>query len=91
MAVTFRLSVEQFQLLLTVLMADDVPDHLSNAVLMACTRPHAGIISVPLPLADGSNLADVVDRAASVDRAYTDLAALIRTQFRTTSVHTVTE
>lgn len=87
MAVTFRLSVEQFQLLLTVLMADDVPDHLSNAVLMACTRPHAGVISVALPKADGSSLAAVTDRAATADRLYTDLAAMIRAQFRSASGH----
>ncbi len=87
MAVTFQLSVEQFRVLLTVVMAVDVADHLSNAVLTACTRPHAGIISVPLPAADGRSLADTVDRAAAADRAYRDLAALIRGQFRAASDH----
>jgi hypothetical protein len=83
MVVTFRLDVDQFRRLLNVVMADDVADHLSNAILMACTRPHAGIISVPLPVSDGTALVSVLDHAASTDQSYDDLASLIRSQYAT--------
>ena len=85
--VTYRLDVDQFRRLLVVVMADDVADHLSNAVLMACTRPHGGIISVPLHAIDGAAIADVVDRAAAARPDYADLADLIRAQLTTTSPH----
>jgi hypothetical protein len=81
MVVTFRLDIDQFGRLLSVVMADDVADHLSNAILVACTRPHAGIISVPLPVSDGSSLVSVLDHAASIDQSYDDLASLIRSQY----------
>jgi hypothetical protein len=84
LAVTFRLSIDQFRSLLLVVMDDAVSDHLSNAVLMACTRPHAGIISVPLPRADGVALVEAVDRAVLADQAHLELAELIRNQLTTT-------
>ena len=79
--VTFRLTTDQFQRLLTVVMADDVSDHLSNAVLMACTRAHAGIISVPLPRRDGDALLQVVERAMVSTSSIADVADALRAQF----------
>ena len=84
--ITYRLDVDQFRRLLVVVMADDVADHLSNAVLMASTRPSSGIISVPLHAGDGAVLADVVDRAAAAWPQYVDLADLIRSQYRAASI-----
>ena len=84
MTVTFRLSVDQFRTLLIVVMADDVTDDLSNAVLMACTRPHGGIVAVPLSMSDGHSLAEVVDSAAVADSDYFGLAGLIRSQLDAT-------
>jgi hypothetical protein len=86
--VTYRLDVDQFRRLLIVVMADDVADHLSNAVLMACTRPQGGIISVPLRRTDGVDLADIVDRAAVTKTDYADLAEVIRAQLGTASPST---
>ena len=85
--VTYRVDVDQFRRLLVVVMADDVADHLSNVVLMACTRPREGIISVPLHAVDGAALADVVDRAAVVRPDFADLAVLIRAQLTAAPPH----
>jgi len=85
--VTYRLDVEQFRRLLIVVMADDVADHLSNAILMACTRPREGIIFVPLHASDGAALADVVDRAATLQSEFAALADLIRAQLAAAPSH----
>jgi len=81
--VTFRLDVEQFRRLLSVVMADDVADHLSNAILVACTRPHDGVISVPLLMDDGMSLVNTLDHAALDDQSLGDLATLVRSQYMT--------
>jgi hypothetical protein len=78
--VTFRLTVPQFQQLLTVILRPEAPDHLTNLVLMACTRPHDGIISVPVPADDASAIRDLVMVAAQDDPQHAGLAALIRGQ-----------
>jgi len=81
LVVTFRLDVEQFRRVLSVVMADDVADHLSNAILVACTRPHDGVISVPLPMDDGMSLVNTLDHAALDDQSLDDLATLVRSQY----------
>jgi hypothetical protein len=63
--VTFRLSVPRFQQLLRVVLAPNAPDDLANHVLMACTRPHGGIISVPLAADEAEAVAKLVDHAGS--------------------------
>ena len=48
MAVTFRLTMPQFQEMLQVVLGPAIPDELSNKVLMVCTRPRDGITEVAL-------------------------------------------
>ena len=48
MAVTFRLTMPQFQEMLQVVLGPAIPDELSNKVLMLCTRPRDGITEVAL-------------------------------------------
>ena len=48
MAVTFRLTIPQFQEMLQVVLGPSIPDELSNKVLMVCTRPRDGITEVAL-------------------------------------------
>ena len=78
--VTFRLTVPQFQQLLTVILRPEAPDHLTNLVLMVCTRPRDGIISVPVPPDDASAIRDLVAAAARDDPQNAELAALISDQ-----------
>jgi len=75
--VTFRLSVPRFQQLLRVVLAPDAPDHLANRVLMACTRPHDGIISIPLNADEATAVADLVGRAGS---PFEELGVVLHTQ-----------
>lgn len=74
---TFRLTIGQFQQLLEVLLAPEAPEDLSNRVLMACTRPHDGIISVPLPAAEAELISRLVDAAFPPNPS---LAATLREQ-----------
>ncbi len=78
--VTFRLTVEQFRRLLDVILADDTPDHLTNLVLMACTRPRDGIISVPVPLTDARAICALVDATPNRDDQIGEVAALLQRQ-----------
>jgi len=75
--VTIRLSVARFQQLLHVILAPDAPDDLANRVLLACTRPHGGIISVPLAADEAAAVADLVSRAGI---PYEELGAILREQ-----------
>lgn len=83
--VTFQLTVEQFQLLLNAVLATDAPDELTNLVLMACTRPHDGVISVPVPSDDAAALATVVRAKAAADPTLQALADLMATQIATSA------
>jgi hypothetical protein len=47
-AVTFRLTMPQFQEMLQVVLGPAIPDELSNKVLMVCTRPRDGVTEVAL-------------------------------------------
>jgi hypothetical protein len=78
--ITFRFTVDQFERLLTVMLAEPTPDYLTNLVLMACTRVRDGIISVPVPPADAATIAALVDAAAQTHEHVAVIAALMRTQ-----------
>lgn len=78
--VTFRVTVDDFRLLLEVILAPFTPDDLTNLVLRACTRPHGGIISVALPRDDAADLANLVHDAQRADPRFAGLAALLRQQ-----------
>jgi hypothetical protein len=78
--VTFRLTEGQFRTLLTVVLADDAPDDLTSLVLMACTRPHQGIIGVPIPAADAATLCALVRQASDQDPDLMPLITLLEAQ-----------
>lgn len=78
--ITFKLTVPQFQQLLDVLLAPEAPDHLSNLVLLASTRPHDGIISVPVPADDARSIHRLVENASQGDPTQRDLAAHLAEQ-----------
>jgi hypothetical protein len=77
---TFRLTIAQFEQMLPVVLADETPDELTNLVLMACTRPRNGIISVPVPPEDARAIAALVSAAAAADAELIDLAVLFLEQ-----------
>jgi hypothetical protein len=58
--VTFRLTVAQFQTMLAVVLSDEMPDRLTDLILMACTRPRDGVISVPVPPDDAVAIAAAI-------------------------------
>jgi len=78
--VTFRLTIEQFRLLLQVVLATDAPDDLANLVLMACKRPKNGIIAVPVPEDDARALIRLVREMACVDDRCQELVRLMGRQ-----------
>src|ERR1700674_6083645 len=78
--VTLRLTVEQFQQLLSVMLAASTPNQLSDLVLLKCTRPHEGIISIPVPLDDATAIAAGVSDESNRDASMVDLASLIHQQ-----------
>jgi hypothetical protein len=78
--ITFRLTVDQFQRMLSVILATDTPDDLTNLVLMACTRPKNGIISVPVPPGDAERIAAVLAAGAQDNPAVSDIADVLRAQ-----------
>jgi|GEM_PF-5203937 len=79
--ITFRLSVSRFQELLGIVLAPDCPDDLTNAVLRACTRPHGGIISIPLADDAARSICVLVETA---DPLGGDLATQLREQIEGT-------
>ncbi len=82
--VTFQLTVEQFQRLLSVILADDSPDQISDVVLLACTRPHEGIISIPVSHNDAVAIAAVVENGANRGASVRDIADLMARQLTKT-------
>ena len=78
--VTFRFTVNQFERLLTVMLADETPDDLTSLVLMACTRVHDGIISVPVHPGEAEALVNLVGSAAVTRAEVADVAALMHEQ-----------
>jgi hypothetical protein len=78
--ITFRLTVEQFRVLLEVVLGADAPDHLTNLVLMACSRPRDGVISIPVPPPDAAALRDLVAAKASEEPQLAGVAALMAKQ-----------
>ena len=76
--VTFRLNVEHFRQVLEVVLAPSAPDHLTNLVLLKCTRPHGGIISIPIPRADAQDICHLVFEAAATDPTFVELGNLLR-------------
>ena len=75
--VTYRLTVGRFRELLEIILGPDAPDDLANRVLMACTRPRDGVISVPLDDVEARRLYAVVDAAGGLVE---DLATVLRAQ-----------
>jgi hypothetical protein len=82
--ITYRFTVEQFQRLLGVVLSDSAPDDLTNLVLMACTRPKNGVISVPVPLSDARALQDLVQSRSDRDPLLADIARLMAAQAAST-------
>ncbi len=80
MVTTLRFTIEQFQRLLDVVLAEETPDYLTNLVLMACTRPKDGIILVPVPPDDAAALRDLVQTRCGADPHLTELARLLTEQ-----------
>ncbi len=78
--VTFQLSVEEFRLLLEIVLAEDAPDDLANLVLMACKRPRSGVIEVPVSAEEASVLCALVRSRVASNRARTGLADLMLRQ-----------
>jgi hypothetical protein len=78
--VTFRLTVDQFTQLLTVILADGTPNHLSDLVLLKCTRPRNGIISVPVPPDDARAIVAVVQETSLRDSSMSAVAAVLAQQ-----------
>ena len=63
MAVTFRLTMPQFQEMLQVVLGPVIPDELSNKVLMVCTRPRDGITEVALEDDEAKAIVEAVREA----------------------------
>ena len=78
--VTFRLTIPQFEQLLAVILRPEAPDHLTNLVLMACTRPRDGVIAVPVSLPDAKAICELVDAAANDEAVHVDFALLLDRQ-----------
>jgi len=78
--VTYQFTVEQFQRLLSVVLANDAPDELANLVLLACTRPKNGVISVPVPSLDARALRELVQSRSIGEPALSALADLMARQ-----------
>jgi hypothetical protein len=83
--VRFRLTVDQFERLLTVMLAPETPDDWMNLVLMACSRPHAGIISVPVPRTDAIAITAAVSASLPTNPAIEEVAAVLQQQLSSAS------
>lgn len=82
---SFRLTIEQFRRLLEVVLLQSTPDHLTNLVLLQCSRPHGGIITIPVPEADAQDIFQFVCAAAAIDATFTELEQVLRDQLPTAS------
>lgn len=80
MMTTLRFTVEQFQWLLDVVLAEETPDYLTNRVLTACTRPKQGIILVPLPPGDAVALSSLVQARSGADPRLDELSRRLSEQ-----------
>jgi hypothetical protein len=77
---TFRLTVDQFTRLLQVMLADETPDELSDLVLLKCSRPHDGIIAIPVHDEAGSAIVAVVQAWSQWDPTLVEVANLMAGQ-----------
>jgi hypothetical protein len=77
---TFRLTMPQFQQLLSVVLGPTVPDALSNRVLMLCTRPRDGITEVALEDDEAAQIVEALRAAARDESALGPIAALLAEQ-----------
>lgn len=80
MATTFRLTMPQFQRVLSVVLGPRVPDELSNKVLMVCTRPRDGITEVALEDDEARQIVEEVVAAAGEDPSLASIAELLAEQ-----------
>lgn len=80
--ITLHFTIDQFQRLLAVMLADPTPDRLTDLVLMACKRPKAGIIAVPVPPDDAALIATVVESATIANPDIGEIALLVRSQIQ---------
>jgi hypothetical protein len=78
--VTFRLTMPQFQQMLSVVLGPTVPDELSNKVLMVCTRPQEGVTEVALEREEAETIVTAVAAAAGDDPGLSSIAALLSEQ-----------
>jgi hypothetical protein len=78
--ITFQLTIDQFERMLAVVLDEATPNHLSDLVLLACKRPKAGIIDVPVPRDEAIALADLMEVASAQLPDVADVARLMREQ-----------
>jgi hypothetical protein len=78
--VTLRLTVDQFTRLLTIILADETPDYLTDLVLLKCTRPHDGIIAIPVHDDDARAIVAAVRSTSERDLAFADIAVVMAEQ-----------
>lgn len=81
--ITFHLPIAQFRELLEVVLATETPDELSNAVLLACTRPRHGIVWVPLAPGVAAAIAALVAAWAAEEPSFADLSTVLAKEIRT--------
>jgi hypothetical protein len=81
-ATTFRLTMPQFQAMLSVVLGPTVPDALSNKVLMVCTRPRDGITEVELDDDEARLLVEAVMAAQAENPELSTIAELLADQAR---------
>jgi hypothetical protein len=79
-ATTFRLTMPQFQQMLSVVLGPTVPDELSNKVLMVCTRPRDGVTEVALEDDEARTILDAVRAAQEEDPGLSGVSALLAEQ-----------
>ncbi|TAK21913.1 MAG: hypothetical protein EPO26_13105 [Chloroflexota bacterium] len=78
--ITFRLPMARFQEMLRVVLGADVPDALSNRVLMVCTRPRDGVTEVALEDDEALAIVTALVAAAERDAELRDTAILLAEQ-----------
>lgn len=79
-AVTFRLTMPQFQQMLGVVLGPTVPDELSDKVLMVCTRPKDGVTEVALEREEAETIVEAVAAAAAENPGLVPIQELLRSQ-----------
>ncbi len=81
-SVTFRLTMPQFQQMLSVVLGPTVADEISNRVLVVCTRPKDGVTDVPLERAEAETISRAVAAAAQDAPELAGIASLLQEQVR---------